>query len=133
VGSAQRVALMAMTTLSLLLMAVLVAVFALNGYRPLVAAIAGVWWGLMPLVLFDGGVSAAAPAWMIRWREDAMQRPGSKLPMQAEIAGWISKRFATNGPQPWDSAIARSRVRLFGMVELTVWLGVGLILLALRG
>lgn len=90
-GSAQRVALMAMTTLSLLLIAVLVAVFAFNGYRPLVAAIAGVWWGLMPLVLFDGGVSAAAPAWMIRWREDAMQRPGSKLPMQAEMrAGSLS-------------------------------------------
>jgi hypothetical protein len=132
VGSAQRMALMAMTTLSLLLMAVLVAVFALNGYRPLVAAIAGVWWGLMPLVLFDGGVSATAPAWMIRWREDAMQRR-SKLPMQAEIGRWFSKRFAINGPQPWDSAIARSRVRVFGIIELTVWLGVGLILLALRG
>lgn len=131
-GSAQRVALMAMTTLSLLLIAVLVAVFALNGYRPLVAAIAGVWWGLMPLVVFFGGVSAAAPAWMIRWREDSMQHL-SKLPMQAEIGRWFSKQLATNGPQPWDSAIAQSRVRVFGMVEVGVWLAVGVTLLLVRG
>jgi len=133
VTSAHRVETLAMTALSLLLMAVLVVGFSVNGYRPLVAALAGVWWGLMPLVLFDGGVSAVAPAWIIRWRQEAMQRPGSRVPMQAETARWLSEQFATDGPEPWNSAIARRRVRLFGMVELFVWLAVGVVLVLVRG
>ena len=46
--SAQRMAISAVT---LLLIAFMIAVFALNGYPPLIAAFAGVWWGLGPVVL----------------------------------------------------------------------------------
>ena len=87
----------------------------------------------MPLVLFDGGISATAPAWMTRWRQEAMHRPDSRVPMQAELARWVAEQFATDGPEPWNSAIARRRVRLFGMFELAVWLAVGVILLLVSG
>jgi hypothetical protein len=48
--------------------------------------------------------------------------------MQAEIARWFSEQFAIDGPEPWNSAIARRRIRLFGMVELVIWLAVGVVL-----
>jgi hypothetical protein len=123
--SAQRISI---TTVTFLVMAVTIFLFALNGYSPLIAVVGGVWWGGVPILLLFGGTMAIAPARMIRWREGAMTQRG----YQTRIGSWFSKQLGVTGPRPWESAVARHRVRTLGMLEVVVGLGVGVGLLFLR-
>ncbi len=123
--SAQRIGI---STVSFLVMAVAIFLLALNGYAPLVAVIGGVWWGLVPIMLFFGIPMAIGPARMIHWREGAMHQRG----YQTRIGNWFSKQLGIAGPRPWESAVARHRVRALGMLEIIVGLGVGVLLLLVR-
>src|SRR5438552_2278084 len=82
--------------------AVAIFVFGLNGYAPLVAVVGGVWWGVVPTMLLAGGTMSVAPARMIRWREGAITQRG----YQTRIGSWFSKQLGTDGPRPWESAVA---------------------------
>jgi len=123
--SAQRIGI---STVTLLLIAVAIFVFALNGYAPLIAVVGGVWWGVVPIMLLFGSSMAADPVRMIRWRESAMTQGGR----QTRIGHWFSKQLAIAGPRPSESAVARHRVRTLGMLEIVVGLGVGVLLLLVR-
>jgi hypothetical protein len=123
--SAQRIGI---STMTILLMAVAIFVFALNGYAPLIAVVGGVWWGAAPIMLAFGVTMAVAPTRMSRCREGMMTQRGSPT----RIGSWFSKQLAIAGPRPWESAIARHRVRTLGMLEVVVGLGVGVLLLLLR-
>ena len=116
------------STVTLLLTAVAIFVFGLNGYAPLVAVVGGVWWGVVPTMLLAGGTMSVAPARMIRWREGAITQRG----YQTRIGSWFSKQLGTDGLRPWESAVARHRVRTLGMLQVVVGLGVGVLLLLLR-
>ena len=123
--SAQRIGISA---LSLLVMTVAIFLLALNGYAPLVAFIGGLWWGVVPITLLFGAPMTVAPARMIRWREAAMAQRGEP----SRIGIWFSKHLCIAGPRPWESAVARHRVRTLGRLYVVLGLGVGLVFLLLR-
>lgn len=125
-GFAQR---MTLATVTLLGTAVAVVVLALNGYAPLVAVVGGLWWGIVPGLLMFAVPMVVAPARMIRWRGGVIARGG----YQTTLALRLSKLLAIAGPRPWDSDVARHRVRTLGLLYIVVGLGVGFVVLQLRG
>ena len=123
--TAQQIAII---TGSFLLMAVAIVLFAVNGYAPLIAVVGGVWWGLVPIMLLFGAPMVVVPARVIRWRRAAMAQHG----YQTRIGSWFSNQLGIAGPRPWESAVARHRVRTLGALEIVVGLGVGILLLQIR-
>ena len=127
VSSPQRVALITGTCL---LMAAAIFVLALSGFNPWIAVISGVWWGLAPVTLLFGVMNAVVPARVIRGRVSAMVGSTGYRKM---VGDWFSRRMATTGPRPWESSVARDRVRTLGICQVLVWLVVGALILLLPG
>ena len=117
-----------LTTATCLLMAVAISALALGGYSPWVAVLGGAWLGLAPPALLFGVLNAVAPARIIRWRESAMS---TNTGYRKVVGDWFSKRMAIVGPSPWESSIARNRVRALGIYQIVFWLVGGAMLLLL--
>ncbi len=47
------------------------------------------------------------------------------------VGDWLSKWMAIVGPSPWESSIARNRVRALGIYQIVFWLVGGAMLLLL--
>ena len=126
-SSPQRIT---MITATLLLMVVAISVLALGGYKPWIAVVGGVWWGLAPVALVFGVMNAVVPARVIRWRQTAMEGNSG---YQKKIGDRFSSWTATAGPRPWDKSVARNRVRMLDVGQVVVWLMVGVVILLLHG
>jgi len=126
-SSPQRIIL---ATATLLLMAAAIFALTLSGYKPWIAVIGGVWWGLAPVALLFGVMNALAPTRVIRGRAAAMV---GNTGYQKMVGDWFSKWTATTGPRPWENSIARGRVRTLGICQIVVWLVVGALILLLPG
>jgi len=92
---------------------------ALQGYSPWFAIGAGVFLGMVPLGPLFGFAEAAAPAWVIRWRERVITRHNNQL--QQRVGDWFSAWLAISGPRPWESPTARFRVRILGLALIAFW------------
>jgi hypothetical protein len=127
VSSPKRITLV---TATLLLMAASIFALVQSGYNAWIAVIGGVWWGLAPVTLLLGVVNAVVPARVIRWRETAMV---GSTGYRKRIGDRFSTWTATTGPRPWESSVARDRVRALGICQVAFWLVVGVVILLLPG
>ena len=82
--------------------------------------------GLVPVGLLLGVLNAVVPARVIRWRDGAMVGNSGYRNM---VGDWFSKWMAIEGPRPWESSIARDRVRMLGVCQVVILLLVGALLL----
>ena len=119
-----------MITATLLSMVAAISVLALSGYDPWIAVIGGVWWGLAPVALVFGVMNALVPARVIRWREAAME---GNAGYRKKIGDRFSRWTATTGPRPWESPVARNRIRTLGICQVVFWLVVGAVILLFPG
>lgn len=73
------------------------------------AAVQGLAWGVAELL---------APGWVIRWRERLIAGNSGIL---KGVGDHFSRALAIEGPSPWESQIARRRIRRSGLVLTLVW------------
>jgi hypothetical protein len=125
VSSLQRITLLAAT---FLLMVSAISVLALSGYKPWIAVMGGMWWGLAPVTLLFGAMNAVVPVRVIRRRHTAMI---GNTGYRKVIGDQFSKWTATTGPRPWENSVARDRVRTLGICQVVFWLIVGVVILVL--
>jgi hypothetical protein len=104
---------------TLLLVAIAITALALRGRPPWFAFGAGTLLGLVPTGLLFGVTEMVASASVIRWREGMMSRDNDAL--RIRVGAQFSKWLAIAGPRPWESPIARLRVRLLGLALTAFW------------
>jgi hypothetical protein len=83
------------------------------------AFIAGIAWGAVPQGLAWGLAELIAPGSVIRWRHKLLAGDGD---IRKPVGDYFSRLFATTGPEPWESNIARRRVRALGVGLTAFWL-----------
>jgi hypothetical protein len=116
-----------LNVMTLLLIAVAIAVLALQGHAAWFAISAGVFWGLVPAGLLFGLAEVANPGWVIHWREQVMARGNNARRQRAGAS--FSRWLAISGAQPWESATARFRVRVLGVAQTAIWVVAGAVAL----
>ena len=101
------------------MVAIAIASLALKGNPPWFAVGGGMLLGLVPPGLLFGVTEMVAPGFVIRRREEAMSH--HDYGKRRRVADQFSKWLAIAGPRPWESPIARVRVRMLGLALTVFW------------
>jgi hypothetical protein len=84
------------------------------------AFIVGMALGAVPQGLAWGVAELIVPGWVIRLRQRLIAAVGD---IRKPVGDYFSRVFATTGPEPWTTPVARNRVRIFGVGLTVFWIG----------